>query len=113
MSAQWVEKKTVEYTHEKYREMVLDFGVVDAKGRKIGAVAVIVERSEKWIASKAPSCPLAVRVQATRNGEKYGASQSWVCVENNDQAISVVFKKVEGARTRAIAKEKKNVGESR
>ena len=106
MSNQWVEK--VSWDGIKYREMQINFEVMDTKGRLIGAVAKIRERNASWRERESPECPIAVLVQATRDGKEYGASQSYVYVQTDEEAMKVISMKVEGARKRVLAKAKKN-----
>ena len=66
---------------------VLETGTVDAKGRKIGimiskAVAVYTAHDEKWGYSREPGTYHALRIQGTRDGVIYGASQPWRTFES-------------------------------
>ena len=70
-----------------------DFGLVDSKGRKLGAKVTIINpphADAKW----------SVKVQVTRNGEEFGASQGADGAATEDGAFAMASKKVSAARTR-------------
>lgn len=96
-----------------------DFGVVDAKGRKLGATVTYTEvEYTEWTAAqyaelqakkygslgsaKAPGTyAFCIRVQATRNGEAFGATQSTQEFATEAERFAAVEKYLKGAQKRA------------
>ncbi len=75
-----------------------DHGLVDSKGRRIGGIALIHqgsgERSDRWY----------VRVQAARDGRKYGAITPWAELGSESDARSHARRQlaVQGDRYRRL-----------
>ena len=66
------------------RKTHVEFGVIDQRGREIGAnisewevsMVPLPEDHRGCYSTLAPGCYFALRTQATRNGLEYGATQS-------------------------------------
>lgn len=88
-----------------------DFGTVDAKGRTVGArvtAAVVTYEAtgDRWgYRDVEPGKRYrVVRVQATRDGADFGASQREQRFETDEAAAAYVAKYLAGARKRASSK---------
>lgn len=97
-----------------YREQVLeraeaeriDFGYVDAKGRRIGCALYRVK--VEWVEApdakwgwKVPRGQYRLCVQAERNGVSYGACQADQYFESEEAREAAVAKYLAGAKKRA------------
>ena len=85
----------------------IDFGHVDAAGRKIGAAVFFVpetrtaDESSHWlVAPHTLGCGIAYKVQPTRDGHSFGASQTVYFVLSMEEARAKAKAKVEATRAR-------------
>lgn len=85
------------------------FGVRDSKGREIGADVYLYNniRSEDHLSRyrDAEGNPFAYSPQATRDGSKYGASQTTYFFPTQEARDAAVAKYFSGARKRALRRE--------
>lgn len=103
--------KTTEDSQQRINEGIEhhDFGVVDKKGRKVGAdvsfqVKTYVEipaDSRSWT-STAPGTYFAWLGNATRDSGWFGAGQNWNLCKTEAERIAQVEKYLKGAKTRAL-----------
>lgn len=83
-----------------------DFGVVDTKGRAIGAhirfqVREQVETTNGYGYEGVPGTYFCCYFSATRGGAPYGATQSWNYFTTEKERIVAVEKYLKGAASRA------------
>lgn len=90
-------------------EVYHDFGVTDARGRKIGAVVTFslvefVEKTEdrSWGYRRPAGMYLALCTQATRNGKHYGATQDDQFFATEAEREEAAAKYLKSARARAV-----------
>jgi hypothetical protein len=76
--------RTIQASQTTIEKNQVDFGIVDSRGRKIGACVSTFERTMEFVPEDhngcyhlvAPGSYFMLRTQATRNGVAYGATQS-------------------------------------
>ncbi len=86
-----------------------DFGVVDKKGRKVGAdvafqvktYVAIPDDSRGWT-NNAPGTYFAWMGNATRGGEWFGAGQNWRYCKTEAERVAQVEQYLKGAKARAL-----------
>ena len=87
----------------------VSFGILDNKGREIGASIIIAavtvtdaleEDRCYYLNFDAPGDFIGVRITATRDGFQYGACQKTDYFKSSDEAQSAIEKRLEGMRKR-------------